>query len=102
MGYIKTMNTLTQTKEFKNWLTGIKDPKAKAAITKRLERAKFGNFGDCKPVGDKVSEMRIDTGPGYRVYFVRDGDTVYVLLAGGTKRTQKKDIARAKELASLL
>lgn len=65
----------------------------------RLQSAMFGNFGDCKPVGEGVSEMRIHVRPGYRVYFVRSGTTVYVLLAGGDKSTQKRDIGRALRMA---
>jgi putative addiction module killer protein len=65
----------------------------------RLRSATLGNFGDCEPVGEGVSEMRIHFGPGYRVYFMRTGTTIYVLLVGGDKSTQKQDIARAKKMA---
>ncbi len=65
----------------------------------RLNSAALGNFGDCEPVGDGVSEMRVHFGPGYRVYFVRKGATVYVLLTGGDKGTQRRDIERAKQIA---
>ena len=71
-------------------------------IIKRIRSAERGNFGDCEPVGAGVSEMRIHFGPGYRVYFTRIGDVVYMLLCGGTKRGQQQDIARARELAQLL
>jgi putative addiction module killer protein len=65
----------------------------------RLRSATFGNFGDCKPVGEGVSEMRIDVGAGYRVYYIRTGSAVYVLLAGGVKGSQAKDITKAKAMA---
>lgn len=71
----------------------------RARILVRIRSAEAGNFGDCEPVGDGVSEMRIHTGPGYRVYFTRRGETVYLLLAGGNKSSQKRDIVLAKKLA---
>jgi putative addiction module killer protein len=80
-------------------LSALADPKAKARILARLRSAMLGNFGDCEPVGEGVSEMRVHVGPGYRVYFVRTGATVYVLLTGGDKSSQQKDIARAKRMA---
>jgi len=76
--------------------------KAKARILARLRSATFGNFGDCEPVGEGVSEMRVHAGAGYRVYFARNGATVFVLLTGGDKSTQKRDIARAKAMARQL
>lgn len=93
------MNTIRRTGEFDTWLSGLKDPKAKARILVRIRSAEMGNFGDCKPVGDGVSEMRIDVGPGYRVYFTRVGSVVYLLLCGGTKSRQPRDIERAKKIA---
>jgi putative addiction module killer protein len=93
------MITLIRSSEFDLWLSKLADQKAKARILARLRSATFGNFGDCEPVGEGVSEMRIHVGPGYRVYFVRIGTTVYVLLTGGDKSSQKRDIARAKTLA---
>ena len=72
---------------------------AKARILARLGSATFGNFGDCESVGEGVSEMRIHVGAGYRVYYTRTGSTVYVLLAGGVKASQEKDIAKAKKMA---
>jgi putative addiction module killer protein len=81
------------------WFAGLKDRKARARITVRIRRLSLGNPGDVKPVGGGVSEMRIGYGPGYRVYFIRCGDTVVMLLCGGDKRTQDRDIARALELA---
>jgi putative addiction module killer protein len=74
-------------------------PKSKGRILARLASATLGNFGDCEPVGEGVSEMRIHVGAGYRVYYTRTGSTVYVLLAGGVKASQTKDIAKAKKMA---
>lgn len=85
--------------EFTTWSEALKDPIAKRAIAKRIARLAFGLVGDVQPVGEGVSELRIHTGPGYRLYFVRQGDVVIVMLAGGDKSTQQKDIAKAKELA---
>jgi putative addiction module killer protein len=75
------------------------DVTGKARILARIRSAEFGNFSDCKSVGEGVSEMRVHIGPGYRVYFMRRGRTVYLLLTGGDKSTQSKDIARAKAMA---
>ncbi len=93
------MFELVRTDVFSSWLIGLKDGKARARVQSRLDRLSLGNPGDVKPVGSGVSEMRIDYGPGYRVYFSRRSNVVIVLLAGGDKRTQRKDIARAIELA---
>jgi putative addiction module killer protein len=93
------MNTFIRSSDFDAWLTALADHKGKARILARLRSATFGNFGDCEPVGEGVSEMRIHIGPGYRVYFVRSGTTIYVLLVGGDKSTQKRDVARAKKMA---
>lgn len=93
------MFTLIRSSRFDEWLSGLTDYKGKARILARLTSAAHGNFGDCEPVGEGVSEMRIHYGPGYRVYFVRNGTTVYVLLNGGDKGSQKRDIERAKEMA---
>ena len=93
------MNIFIRSSEFERWLTALDDDKGRARIFARLRSAIAGNFGDCQPIGEGVSEMRIHVGPGYRVYFVRRGETVYVLLAGGDKSTQKKDIARALRMA---
>jgi len=93
------MVEVRQTDVFTDWFAGLRDREARARITVRIRRLSLGNPGDVKPVGGGVSEMRIDYGPGYRVYFVGRGDTVVVLLCGGDKRNQDRDIARAVELA---
>jgi putative addiction module killer protein len=93
------LNTLLRSSDFDSWLSGLADQKAKARVLTRLTSARFGNFGDCEPVGEGVSEMRIHVGAGYRVYYTRTGSTIYVLLAGGTKASQVKDIAKAKRMA---
>ncbi len=84
---------------FEAWLTGLRDRHARERINARIRRLGLGNPGDVKPVGAGVSEMRIDYGPGYRVYFVQRGDFVVVLLCGGDKRTQNADIKRAIQIA---
>ncbi len=89
------MNIFQKSDEFDAWLTDLKDHIGKAQILLRLDRASRGNWGDCEPVGEGVSEMRIHFGPGYRVYFTRRGAVIYLLLSGGDKSTQKRDIKRA-------
>ena len=93
------MNTFVRSSDFDTWLSNLADQKGKARILARLLSATFGNFGDCEPVGEGVSEMRVHFGAGYRVYYTRTGSTAYVLLAGGVKTSQAKDIAKAKEMA---
>ena len=93
------MNTFIRSSDFDAWLSNLKDHKAKARILARLQSAVFGNFSDCEPIGEGVSEMRIHVGPGYRVYYIRTEKTIYFLLGGGDKSTQKKDITRAIKLA---
>jgi len=88
-----------QTTRFATWLAGLRDERARARMLKRLDRAQGGNLGDVAPVGEGVSEMRIFYGPGYRVYFVRRGSELIVLLCGGDKSTQDADIQEAKALA---
>jgi putative addiction module killer protein len=90
---------LRQTSAFAKWLGGLRDRRARARIQVRLDRLALGLAGDVKPVGSGVSELRIDYGPGYRVYFKGKGDDVVILLAGGDKRTQERDIQRALALA---
>jgi putative addiction module killer protein len=96
------MNTLIRSTEFVAWLDGLRDLKGKARILSRLDLASLGNFGDCKPVGEGVSEMRVDVGPGYRVYYLRREERTYLLLAAGDKSTQERDIKRAKKMAASL
>jgi len=84
---------------FSKWLVKLKDIQGKVAIIRRVKRVRAGNFGDHKSVGDKVSELRITTGPGYRVYYTQQGDEIIVLLVGGDKSNQSKDIEKAKEMA---
>jgi putative addiction module killer protein len=93
------MVEVRQTDVFADWFAGLRDREARARITVRIRRLSLGNPGDVKPVGSGVSEMRIDYGPGYRVYFVGRGASVVVLLCGGDKRAQDRDIARAIDLA---
>ncbi|KJF65211.1 type II toxin-antitoxin system RelE/ParE family toxin [Rhizobium nepotum] len=93
------MVKLKQSATFQKWFRKLKDEKGKALITSRLNRLSFGHAGDVAPVGEGVSELRIHYGPGYRVYFIRSGDVVIVLLCGGDKSTQDKDIKAAKQLA---
>ena len=96
------MNTFLRSDEFNTWLAELKDHVGKAIIAKRIRAAEAGRFGDCEPVGEGVSEMRIHFGPGYRAYFTRRGQVVYLLLLGGDKSTQKRDIKRAREMARAL
>lgn len=92
------MNDFHSTEHFDNWLGALKDLIARAKILTRIDRAKAGNFGDVEPVGDGIFEMRIDYGPGYRIYYAREGRVIYLLLNGGDKATQKSDINKAKSL----
>ncbi len=94
------MMEIRETREFSNWLRALRDQRGKAKILVRIDRLAKGNPGDVEPVGEGVSELRIDFGPGYRVYFTKRGATLLLLLCGGDKRTQARDIARAKRLAS--
>jgi len=96
------MIEIRETDEFKTWIRSLRDSIAKAKIASRIQRLKFGNPGDVKPVGEGVSEMRIDHGPGYRVYYVNRGNTIIVVLCGGDKTTQQSDIDRALRLADEL
>ena len=96
------MVELVSSNIFVDWLTALSDRRAAARIQARLDRLALGNPGDVKPVGEGVSEMRIDYGPGYRVYFTRRGVLLVLLLCGGDKSTQAKDIAQAKRLAKEL
>lgn len=93
------MIEIRETQIYARWFSNLRDRRAKARIDTRIRRLSLGNPGDVKPVGEGVSELRVDYGPGYRVYFIQRGATVIVLLAGGDKRTQQKDIKQALELA---
>ena len=99
-GYNLTMYTVRQTEDFVEWLDGLKDMKAQVRIVARLRQAEAGNLGDWSPVEGEVSEFRIDYGPGYRLYFVRRGRLILVLLNGGDKSTQGRDIRRALKMAA--
>lgn len=92
------MAIFLRTSEFDVWLKGLRDPIATARILARIRSAEAGNFGDCVPVGDGISEMRIHVGPGYRLYYCRRGEVTYLLLGGGDKASQQKDIRKAKAL----
>ena len=96
------MYTIRLTQEFQDWLDALTDIRAQVRIVARLRRAEAGNLGDWKPVGDHVSEMRVDAGPGYRLYFMRMGKVVIVMLAGDDKSSQKRDIKQAQRIASEL
>ncbi|MBI1329473.1 MAG: type II toxin-antitoxin system RelE/ParE family toxin [Alphaproteobacteria bacterium] len=93
------MFEIRYTSGFEAWYFGLRDERARVRIQARIDRLALGNPGDAKPIGEGVSELRIDYGPGYRVYYMRRDQTVYLLLAGGDKRTQKNDISKALELA---
>jgi putative addiction module killer protein len=91
-----------QTLSYQKWFAALRDRTARARIDIRIRRLSLGNFGDTKSVGGTVSELRVDYGPGYRVYFTKRKDTIVILLCGGDKTTQSQDIARARELARSL
>ena len=93
------MKTILTTEIFDSWFESLRDLQAQARIKTRLRRAEDGNLGDCQPVGEGVSEMRIHYGPGYRLYFVQKGFEIIILLAGGDKSTQSNDIKAALQLA---
>lgn len=93
------MIEIRQTDEYARWFAALRDRQARARIDARIRRLSLGNPGDVKPVGEGVSELRIDYGPGYRVYYAQRGQTLVVLLAGGDKRTQGRDIKLALALA---
>ena len=93
------MLEVRQTVAYSEWFGNLRDRLAKARIDIRVRRLSLGNTGDVKPVGESVSELRINYGPGYRIYFVKQGDICVILLAGGDKSTQNQDIRKAKALA---
>jgi len=90
---------IRQTAAYARWFEKLRDRRARARILVRVRRLSLGNRGDCEPVGEGVTELRIDYGPGYRVYFVQRGSAHVILLAGGDKRSQRRDIANALKLA---
>jgi len=96
------MFTVRQTQKFQDWLDGLKDVKAQLRIVARLRLAEAGNLGDWKPVGNEVSEMRIAFGPGYRLYFTKRQNILIVMLAGGDRSTQARDIKRAQKILQQL
>lgn len=102
MGYNLFVITIHQSDTYRVWFSKLKDNRARARINVRIRRLSLGNAGDVKPVGSGISELRINYGPGYRVYYTTIGKELVVLLAGGDKSTQHKDIEKAKELASNL
>ncbi len=99
MGYNLVVSEIRKTEEFALWIDGLDDVRARARILVRIERLAAGNPGDVRSVGEGVSELRIDYGPGYRVYFKKFGVGLVILLAGGDKCTQEKDIKLALRLA---
>ncbi len=96
------MIEVRQTKAFSDWMVRLRDHRARAKIAARIDRLAFGNPGYVKPVGEGISELRIDYGPGYRIYFMRHGKALILLLCGGDKSTQNKDIKTAKDIAANL
>ena len=96
------MIEIRETDAYANWFKSLRDRHARARILVRIRRLSLGNPGDVEPVGEGVSEMRINYGPGYRVYYKQRGNSLVVLLAGGDKRTQNRDIEKARELSRLL
>lgn len=102
MNYSSRVIEVRQTELFAAWLKSLKDMQAQKRIAQRLVRIEAGLFGDAKSVGDGVSELRVDVGPGYRVYFTRRGNTLVILICGGDKSSQSSDIAKAKQMAKEL
>lgn len=96
------MFRVRQTGEFADWFAGLRDGRARSKIAARIVRVESGNFGDCRSVGGGVSELRIDLGPGYRVYFVIRQREIVILLSGGSKDSQTRDIERARKMAEEL
>jgi putative addiction module killer protein len=92
------MNTIHETSYFSEWFEKLRDVKGRARIAARIDSAKAGNFGDFKFLDDGICEMRIDFGPGYRVYYAQEGLHLYLLIIGGDKSSQKRDVAKAREL----
>lgn len=102
MEYNQSTIEIRQTEHYARWFASLRDRMTRARIDIRIRRMSLGNLGDVKPVGEGVSELRIDHGPGYRIYFVQRGAQLVVLLAGGDKSSQSRDIATAHEMAKML
>ena len=102
MRYNRCMIVIRETEYFKSWIRALKDRQTKQIINAHIRRISTGNFGDTKPVGNGVSELRINHGPGYRVYFIRRGHEIVILLCGGNKSTQSRDIEAAGKIAANL
>jgi putative addiction module killer protein len=102
MSYNNGMLQIVKTEDYAEWFARLRDKKAKDIILARLRRVELGNFGDCEPIGEGVSEMRIHFGPGYRIYTMRQGIEIVILLAGGDKSTQQRDITSALAMARAL
>ena len=100
-GIIQIMRVV-ESSVYSKWFSGLKDCVAKARIDRRIKRAARGDYGDVKPVGENVSELRLHFGPGYRIYFTERNGILFVLLVGGVKKTQREDIALAKEIAKAI
>jgi putative addiction module killer protein len=99
VSYSRHLIEILSTEQFDKWLKKLKDRAGRLRILERIDRLAHGNPGDVKPVGQGVAELRLTYGPGYRVYYLQDGDTVILLLVGGDKSTQQRDISKAHELA---
>lgn len=99
---MNTANVIHETDQYAEWFKNLRDIKGRARIAARIESAKAGNFGVYKVLDDGVCEMKMDFGPGYRVYYAQEGLNVYLLLIGGDKSTQKKDISKAKEIWQMI
>ncbi|EBW6363798.1 type II toxin-antitoxin system RelE/ParE family toxin [Salmonella enterica subsp. enterica serovar Oranienburg] len=93
------MKEIIRSETFSDWLSSLKDSRARSRVLARIDRMREGNFGDAEPIGDGLSEARIHYGPGYRVYFMQQGDVIVVLLCGGDKSSQTKDIKQARRIA---
>lgn len=102
MDYNFPMFQILRTAEFDVWISGLRDKVGQKQVLARLARLSLGHWGDCKPVGQDVTELRIDSGPGYRVYCWKNGATVIVAFGGGVKSSQSKDIAKAQGMVQLL
>lgn len=98
----RPVNTFERSEEFDRWMAGLASMKARARILRRIDAAILGNFGDCEYIAEGVYEMRIHFGPGYRLYYVHRHRRIYLLLVGGDKGSQRRDIRRASEMARSL